>query len=1043
MQVGILGPLEVRVGGADVALGGARLRTLLIRLAIDAGRTVPVAALVEALWPEEPGAGPRQIHALHSLVSRLRRALPVDGQVCSVAGGYRLELPPEAVDAVRFERLARAGRAALQESDAHTARSVLGEALALWRGAALADVADEPFAAADIARLDELRLAATEDRAQAELLGGAQPAVLVAELTALTTAHPRRERAQALLLRALHADGRSAEALERYAQLRSALADGLGADPSPQLRAAHLAVLRAEEPHGARHRRGNLRTALTTFVGRQEERALVARRLGASRLVTLTGPGGAGKTRLATTVAGDMAGGLSGGAWLVELAAVTDPAGVAQAALDAFGSQGTGSAAGHPIDRLVDAVSPAPTLLVLDNCEHLLDTAAAVCEELLGRCPALSVLATSREPLGITAEALVPVPPLPLAAPTASVEETRESPAVRLFAERAAAADPAFTLTAENTSAAADVCRRMDGLPLAIELAAARARSVPVEHLATMLDDRFQLLTGGSRTALPRHRTLAAVIGWSWELLTEDERRLAEALSVFPGTITPAAAERVGPSGVPVAPTLGALVDKSLLHRMAGPGVRYRMLETIREYGLRRLTASGGVGRARAAHARHFLELAETAMPDLRGPEQLRWIPALTAERENLLGALRQACSAGDDDTAVRLAAALSFFLTLQGDHAQAARLLREALAVPTTTPVTIRAPAVAAYLINTVLSGDAVEDAVELDRFRAAAGSGHPSALVIGPLLATLSGDATGGLLETEPPPGAARFGKGMFWLVRALLRGGHGDLSGARRDLTAAAGEFRALGERWGSAVSLTYLGAVQLVLGDRDGALAALLDARVPAAELGNDDHQRVWLATAYIYGGDTASARAELRTVIAGHPAAHHLALARMRLGDMDRQDGDLVAAAREYDHALHAAGGESDRQFRVKYRSCLAQLSLARGDVAGARNDLHAALAGAEATADATLLGIVAATIASLRACQGASDAAAVVLGAGHAVRGAADAHHPDVARLTAQLRRALGGRFTGRYEQGRALDRPAATALLTAELAAADRLGWS
>jgi predicted ATPase/DNA-binding SARP family transcriptional activator len=1040
VQVGILGPLEVRVDGRDVTVGGARLRTLLIRLAIDPGRTVPASALVEALWPDEPRIGPRQIHALHSLVSRLRRALPGD-QLRSVAGGYRLELPPDAVDAVRFERLARVGRAALQESDPGTARRVLGEALALWRGGALADVVDAPFAAGDIARLDELRLAATEDKAQAELICGAEPAALVAELTALTTAHPRRERAQALLLRVLQADGRSAEALERYAEIRSDLADGLGVDPSPQLRAAHLAVLRAEEPGSARLRRGNLRAPLTTFVGRQEERALVARRLGASRLVTLTGPGGAGKTRLATTVARDIVAGLRGGAWLVELAAVTDPAAVAQAAVDAFGSQGTGWAAGRPIDRLVDAVSPDSTLLVLDNCEHLLDAVAAVCEELLGRCPALSVLATSREPLGITGEMLVPVPPLPLAARTAGVEEICDSPAVRLFAERATAADPGFTLTPENAAVVADICRKLDGLPLTIELAAARARSVPVEHLASMLGDRFTLLTTGSRTALPRHRTLAAVIGWSWDLLTDDERRLVEALSVFPGTITPDAAERVCPPGVPAVPALQGLVDKSLLQRVDGPGARYRMLETIREYALRRLAASGDVERARAAHTRHFLELAEAAAPDLRGPDQLTWIPTLTAERDNLLGALQLACSTGDNDIAVRLATALSFFLTLHGDHAQAARLLRTALAMPSTTPVAVHAPAVAAYLVNAVLSGEVDADSAGLDRFRAAAGSGHPSAIVIAPLLATLSGDPAGGLLDTEPPPRAAPFGKGMFWLMRAMLRGGHGDVSRTSADLAAAAAVFRTLGERWGTAVSLTYLGATQLLTGDRDEALASLRDAQVAAAELGNDDHERVWLATAYLYTGGIGRARAELHAVISGHPAAHHLALARMRLGDMSRRDGDLAAAAHEYDRAQRAlGGGASDRRFRATYRSGLAQLAMAGGDTAGAGVELHTALDAAVAAADATVTGSVACAIASLRACQGAPERAAAVLGAGHVVRGAADAHHPDVARLTHELRRGLGDRFPGCYEQGRTIARADVTALLRSELMAAERL---
>ncbi|WP_433555729.1 BTAD domain-containing putative transcriptional regulator [Pseudonocardia xinjiangensis] len=1040
MQVGILGPLEVQVGDARVALGGARLRTLLIRLAVDTGRTVSVNALAEALWPEQKGAGAPagHTHALHSLVSRLRRALPGEW-VRSGPGGYLLDLPPEALDATRFERLARAGRTALQDGHADVAGRRLREALALWRGDALADVADVPFAAAVIARLDELRLSALEDRAQADLLTGAEPAQLVAELRAMTAAHPGRERAQALLLRALQADGRPAEALGRYAELRSALADALGAEPSPQVREAHLAVLRAEEVRRPRSRQGNLRAALTSFVGRQEERALVARRLAGSRLVTLTGPGGAGKTRLATTVAADLADGMRGGAWLVELAAVTDPGEVVQAVLSAFGSQGTGGVtARDTMDRLAGAVPTSPTLLVMDNCEHLLDAAAALCEELLGQCPLLCVLATSREPLGITPEALVPVPPLPLAAPTADAGEILASPAARLFAERAAAAHPGFRLTAANAVVVADICRRLDGLPLAIELAAARTRSVPVEHLATMLDDRFGLLGRGSRTALPRHRTLGAVVGWSWDLLTDDERGLGEALSVFPGTITLAAAERVAPPGVAVQQTLAALVDKSLLHLVPVSGVRYRMLETIREYGMRRLAANGDLDRARAAYTRHFLELAETAAPDLRGPDQLRWIPTLTEDRENLLGALQGAAGAGDADTAIRLASAISFFLTLHGDHAQAARLLRDALALPTSTAPAVHAPAVAAYLINVVLAGTVETGEPALDRFRAAAASGHPSALVIAPLLAALSGDPAP-LLTTEPPARAAPFGRAMVRLMRGLLRANRGDLQETCRDLVAAAEEFEALGERWGTAVSLTRFGTTALVLGDVDGALGALRRARVPAAELGNDDHQRVCAATAHIYAGDTVRARAELDAVVAGAPAAHHLALARMLLGDVERRDGDLSAAAREYDAARRAVGrrAETDRPFQVQYRTGLAHLAMARGDTAGALTDLQAAFAEALATDQRALLAGVGTGLAALRAGLGEPAAAAVALGAAHAVRGAADSLHPDVARLTHELRRGLGDRFGGCYDRGRSLGRAAAAALLASELAAA------
>jgi predicted ATPase/DNA-binding SARP family transcriptional activator len=1010
VQVGILGPLEVRADGDAVAIGGARLRTVLARLTLDAGRTVPAGTLADAVWP----AGTDTRHALHSLITRLRRALPAAGVVRSVADGYRLDVAPDAVDAVRFERLARAGRDALHAGQADVACRHLRAALALWRGDALADVPDAPFAAVAAARLDELRLTAQEDRAHAALLAGADPAGPVAELYALIAAHPGRERAHALLMRALHADGRAAVALDHFERVRADLADRLGVDPSSELRAAHVAVLRADRSRPP-PRRGNLRAPLTSFVGRQRERELTVDRLAGARLVTLTGPGGVGKTRLACAVAAELAGGLPGGAWLVELAAVTDPDDVAATVLDALGDGGP------------RAISRA-TLLVLDNAEHLLDPVAALAEELLGRYPSVRVLVTAREPLGIQGESIVPVPPLPVAPPTATAEELRESPAVRLFADRAVAANPGFAVTAANVAEVADICRRLDGLPLAIELAAARARSVPLDHLATVVDDRFTMLTGGSRTALPRHRTLAAVVAWSWDLLSDEERRLAEALSVFPGTITPSAAERVGPSGVPVRATLACLADKSLLQPVGGPDLRYRMLETIREYGTARLAE--GAAAARAAHARHFLDIAEAAAPDLRGPAQLGRLPALHAERDNLLGALRFAVGTGDADTAVRLASALSFPLTLYGDHAGAARLLRTALELPGTASAEVRAAAVAGYLLNTLISG---VDPGDLDRFRAAARSAHPSAYSIEPLIAALSGAPADDLLPAGPPSHTTPWGRAMFWLLRALLRDHNGDLGETVLDLEAAAREFRAVGERWGLATSLTRLGIARAQLGDMAGGHDALSRAVVPAGELGNDDHQRIGLAVVREYAGDPTAARAELHRVLAGSPPAHHTAMARLRLGDLDRRAGNLSGAACEYERADRAAalGGELDQHLRAQRLASRALLAVAREDPGAARRELAAGFAG---TPSAT----VAVALAAAIAAEGDPAAAARVLGAAHRLRGAADASNPDVVRVTGALR-ALGDGLTERYESGRSLPRAAASALLHAELSAAGR----
>ncbi|WP_344296399.1 AfsR/SARP family transcriptional regulator, partial [Streptomyces synnematoformans] len=460
MRIGVLGPLEVAVGGVPVEIAGGRLRALLVRLALDPGRYVGTVLLAEDLWGDAAPADPG--NALQSLVSRLRRTLGRADALVYGPAGYRLALPPEAVDAVRFERLAHA----------------LREALALWRGPALADVADTPFAAAPAHRLEELRLAATEDHIEAGLAGdvpGRGPAegpgegsaggpadgghtagrlgAAVPELEALTTAHPLRERPRALLIRALCAAGRQPEALAAYEEYRALLAEELGADPSERLRELHTAVLRGDVagwggaggsgdaggPYRTRRDGGapsapgtgaaprtpgepvppartNLRAALTSFVGRDDELRRVRALLGGSRLVTLTGPGGAGKTRLATTAAAGLLDDSPGGVWLVELAPVTGGDDVPFAVLGALGQRETAVLDNRhlpPRDvltRLTDTLAAAPTTLLLDNCEHVVSAAAHLADHLLRRCPELRVLATSREPLGIDGEALCPVP---------------------------------------------------------------------------------------------------------------------------------------------------------------------------------------------------------------------------------------------------------------------------------------------------------------------------------------------------------------------------------------------------------------------------------------------------------------------------------------------------------------------------------------------------------------------------------------------------------------------------------------------------------
>ena len=842
MQVAILGPLELTDDGRPVEVGGVRLRALLIRLALDAGSVVGTRALVDALWGATPPAD--EANALQSLVSRLRRILPDKSVIASTGRGYRLDVAAGDVDAIRFERLARRGRQQLDAGELHAAAETLHSALRLWRGAPLADAGDAPFVAAASARLEELRLATREDRIDADLALGRHAAV-VGELESLAADYPLRERLRAALVTALYAVGRQADALTTYEQTRRLLADELGVDPGPQLQAAHLAVLRGEpaagavEPAGPTSPRSNLRSQLTSFVGRDEEIARIGKQLEESRLITLVGPGGGGKTRLAAEAGARAAESVHHGVWLAELASVTDPDDLPQAVLGAFGPREATlldirrqSAPLDTMGTLLDFLVDKEALLILDNCEHLIDAAAGLADRLLARCPDLRILATSREPLGILGETLFPVPPLGRPPADGSVTDAAASPAVRLFTDRAAAVAPGFAVDPGNVAAVIEICRRLDGLPLAIELAAARLRSMSVQQVADRLDDRFRLLTGGSRTAVPRHRTLRAVVEWSWELLSDPERELAARLAVFPAGATVESAETVAADAVPagqVPDLLAALVDKSLLLLADGDPPRYRMLETIREYGAERLADEGAIAAVRARHAAYFCALAETADPFLRTAEQLPWLARLNVERENLLAALRYAVDAQDAATAVRTGAALSWFWTLRGSHAEAAGWLELALAVPGASPDEPRAIATTVQAISAMALGEHREgrdNALQmLEAFGGIDPRGrHPMLSLVEPGLAMLAEDIPRAYAAIERGLSSADgWTRAALRMLRGFIAENEGDIAGMRGDLTEALHAFDEIGDRWGLANTLSALGGLHMTAGDLDTSLA----------------------------------------------------------------------------------------------------------------------------------------------------------------------------------------------------------------------------
>lgn len=741
----ILGTTQaVRNDGTLVPVGGARLRALLTVLALRPGRAVPAAALVDEVWGVDPPAD--ATGALQALVGRLRRALGADA-IGSAEGGYWLRAAADDIDLHRFERLAGEGSRALADDDPGKAAVILDDALALWRGPALADLPDR---SAESSRWESRRLDARRARLTAALaLGHAEQSL--PDLTALCDAHPLDEPLQSLRLRALRDAGRTAEALAAYESVRQLLADRLGTDPGPELRSLHGELLRgtpagtdpgrppngrgagapaargpgqaptghgpepvpdrrgpdpASYSHGpgaaphpapapdAGHRGarsgmreravvlGNLRARLTSFVGRSTDLATIRDDLASARLVTLLGPGGAGKTRLSQEAAESVAETLPDGVWLAELAPVDDPEAVPEAVLTALGARETvlrGAGAEEmravtdrhddPLVRLTEHCAKRRMLIVLDNCEHVVDAAARLVEQLLERCPGLTVLATSREPLGVPGELLRPVEPLP------------EPYALKLLADRGAAARPGFRIE-DDPEAAAEICRRLDGLPLAIELAAARLRMLTPRQIADRLDNRFRLLTSGSRTVLPRQQTLRAVVDWSWELLDEDERDVLRRLSVFAGGCDLAAAEAVcGPAALEA---LGSLVDKSLVVAAPSGGgeMRYRLLETVAEYAGQRLDESGDRPATERAHLTYYRELARTTDPALRGPGQRAAIELLQREGENMRAALQHAVAEHDEQEALSLVLSLAWYWQIRDARTALRNWSREVIAL-------------------------------------------------------------------------------------------------------------------------------------------------------------------------------------------------------------------------------------------------------------------------------------------------------------------------------------------------------------------------
>ncbi|MFH9607141.1 BTAD domain-containing putative transcriptional regulator [Streptomyces sp. NPDC017448] len=920
MRYGVLGPLAVwDAEGRPVRVPEAKVRALLADLLVHGGGPVPADRLIEDLWASSPPGG--STNTLQTKISQLRRVLGRD-QVIREPAGYRLLLADDAVDALRFQELA--ARARVHREPAVKA-DLFADALALWRGPAYADVAESLFARGETARLEELRLAAVEDHAEVRLTLGEHTA-LAAELGALVARYPLRERLRTAHMRALYRSGRQGDALQSFQELRRELAEELGASPGPDAAALHEAILR-QEPQlaapalGSRSCRTNLPAPLTPLIGRREAAAQVLARLdpgATTRLVTLTGLGGVGKTRLAVAAAGDAAGQYTDGVWLVELAglgAASEPDDIAERVITTLGLCDT--AATEPdLDDLVGwlcrAVADKQLLILLDNCEHLVESVARLATSLLSAVPAAHLLLTSQEALDIPGEVVHPVPPLALPEHTDPGTVARSS-AVELFVQRAAAAAPGFVLDAGNAAAVSTVCRRLDGIPLALELVASRLRTLSPQELAARLDDRFARPDVRVRGLPDRQRTLRGMLDWSWQLLTPDERTVLRRLVVHAdGCVMPFAQAVCADAELPaerIPDLLSRLVDRSLVVR---EGDRFRLLESVAAHCAERLAEAGEEDAVRARFVRHCTEWAEREGERLRGPDQRCSLGRLNAETVNLRRALDLAVARDSAGYAVRLVNALAWYWFLRGRFPEARRSLRTALAAD------VGAAPAARLTARAWLAG------VELRTSQADA--------VPGPA----DEDPTAGI---EDPVVKAR----LQWFVGTGLTG-RGHHREGRRLVEAGLAGARAARDRWGEAAALVEL--------------ASHGPARDGSAELGAALFREVddgWgrlratrsLALAAERGGDRARAERLHRE---GLLMAEELGLwteaveTLISLGRAALASGLTERATELYERALSVSAERAYHRGEIRAEIGLGHAARLRGDRDAATSHLNRALA---------------------------------------------------------------------------------------------------
>lgn len=774
----VLGPLEIEQDGALIRIGAPKERALLLFLLLNADAVVPADRIIDALWGSAPPPSAKKLVQLY--VSHLRDKLG-RAAIETVPPGYRAQIAPSSLDCVRFERLLRDGREAQVSGNAQLAVAILSRALALWRGPALVDVSFDDFAVAEAARLEELRLDCAEERLAAQLALGEHEDV-VAESARLSSQHPHRERLRGLYMVALYRAGRQVEALEVFRDTRKELLEELGLEPGDDLRAVELAILRHDpsltpSTSPAVAVSSELPATVTELIGRERElrelRALVLRE--DVRLVTLVGAGGSGKTRLAFALAAGSQPFFANGVAIAELAALRDPALVLPAIATAFR---VGEQPGEPLAQTLAAWAKGrELLLVADNFEQVAEAGPELLR-LIEASPRLTVVVTTRRVLHLSGEHVFPVGPL------------EEAAAAGLFVTRSQASDPRLTMSPDDPDVR-DICRRLDGLPLAIELAAARTRTLTPSQLLGRLGERLTLLTGGPHDLPARQQTLRDTLDWSTALLSKPERTLLARLSVFPGDVSLDAAIAVTGGDLD---TLAGLVNHSMVQRdPALDHSRFRMLETVREYALELLGAERM--DVANAHARYFVELSEAA--DLRGSDQGHSLDVLDEERDNLRAALDHANSTVDAELELRLVVALWRFWWLRGHLAEGRSRLETAIS-----------------------RAHEVEPRLRADAYRGAAG------------IAWNQGDLGGARelaslgLEVADANGDGDIGLACHTVLGLVARD-EGDYERARRHLEQSAAMASALGREVDEQVAKMNLGSVAFDAGDHSGGISIWVD------------------------------------------------------------------------------------------------------------------------------------------------------------------------------------------------------------------------